>query len=106
MAGSSPDGVESTEQPRARARPFPEFRERQRVELTGGCGGSSPLMTLSEFYERQRVELTGGRGGSPPLMTQPSGFRTSVCVVAAATALRVRSIGQVRSASQSSAWSA
>jgi hypothetical protein len=99
MAGSTPDvhGVYASRS---------EFRERQRVELTGGRGGSSPL----EFRERQRVELTrGGVGGRPPSgpsPTYPSGFRTSVCVVAAATAFRVSSIGHVRSVTHSSTWSA
>jgi hypothetical protein len=45
-----------------------EFRERQRAEVTGGRGGSSPLTT--ELRERQRAELTGGRGGSSPLTTE------------------------------------
>ncbi|MGI3782937.1 MAG: glycosyltransferase family 9 protein [Janthinobacterium lividum] len=46
-----------------------ELHERQRGELSGGRGGSSPL-TTEELHERQRGELSGGRGGSSPLTTE------------------------------------
>jgi hypothetical protein len=98
MAGSTPDvhGVYASRS---------EFRERQRVELTGGVAGRPPL----SFASASEWSSPGGRGGSPPSgpsPTYPSGFRTSVCVVAAATAFRVSSIGHVRSVTHSSTWSA
>jgi hypothetical protein len=76
--------------------------------------GSTPdvhgvYASRSEFRERQRVELTREAWGVVPPQdtpTYPSGFRTSVCVVAAATAFRVSSIGHVRSVTHSSTWSA
>jgi len=47
-----------------------ELHERQRGELNGGRGGSSPHMT--ELHERQRGELSAGPGGSSPLTTDPA----------------------------------
>ena len=46
-----------------------EVHERQRGELSGGRGGSSPL--TEKVHERQRGELSGRRGGSSPLVTVP-----------------------------------